>query len=75
MTSFPDSYNTVNSQVEFLVYELENNYTELYNLLVDESSTISDMTYNFCAKYSEQENVEDTCNTRANNNRNGRKWT
>lgn len=66
ITSFPDSYYTIGSQIEFLMYELENGYSSLYDSLVLGSDSVSDLTYNFCYKFERPADTKNTCNKRAN---------
>lgn len=65
--SFPNSYQTVGGQIQFLIYELQNGYSSLYNNLVSGSSSPSDLTYEFCSKFEVPANTENTCRTRGNN--------
>jgi len=63
--SFPDSYHTVESQLQFLMYELKNSFTGVYNALSDGSDSASDLTYKFCAEFEVPYDTHNTCTTRA----------
>ena len=67
MTSFPGTYQTVGSQIEFLMYELENSYTSVYNSIMNESNSVYDSTYAFCANFEIPYDTDNTCRSRANN--------
>ena len=65
--SFPDSYNTVGSQIEFLMYELKNSFSYVYNGLYDGTSSAYDLTYDFCYHFEVPSNKETKCKDRASN--------
>lgn len=65
--SFPDSYNTVGSQIEFLMYELRNSFSYVYNGLYDGTSSAYDLTYDFCYHFENPSNKETKCKDRASN--------
>lgn len=66
-TTYPYSYKTIDSQLEFLMYELENEYISVYNALDKGTDSTSDLTYNFCANFEIPYDTKNTCKNRANN--------
>lgn len=63
--SFPNSYHTVESQLQFLMYELKNSFTGVYSALSDGTASASDLTYKFCAEFEVPYDTHNTCQTRA----------
>lgn len=67
-TMFPDSYSNIESQLEFLINELQTSYTSVYNYL-NSSNAAEDMTYYFCYNFEKPDDIESTCaNRRSNTN-------
>lgn len=66
-SSFPNSYSTVGSQIEYLMYELENQYVGVFNALSDNTMKTEDLTYKFCANFEVPYDTKNTCRNRANN--------
>lgn len=64
--TFPGTYHTIESQLNFLMYELKNGYTGVYNALVDGTSSASDLTYKFCVEFEVPYDTHNTCRARAN---------
>lgn len=64
--AYPDSYHTIDSQINFLMYELENKYVSLNDALVNGTGNTSDLTYSFCANFERPADTKNTCNNRAN---------
>lgn len=62
--TFPDTYQTVEGQINFLIYELANGYPTLYNDLLNGTSEASDLTYQFCKKFEIPADTEKACKTR-----------
>ncbi len=63
---FPNSYDTIGSQLEFLMYELENTYTGVYNTVMDRSKSANDVAYKFCVIFEAPYDTKNTCTKRAN---------
>lgn len=70
MSSYPDSYKTIESQISFLVYELDNGYSSLYNGLLTGNESASTLTYRFCKEFERPADSEITCQKRGNNAKN-----
>lgn len=62
--TYPNSYQTIDSQIEFLMYELGNSYPSIYNSLLDNNNTYNDLTYDFCAKFEIPKDTKQTCKKR-----------
>lgn len=64
--SFPDTYNTVDSQLQYLLYELENkpSYKKTYNAIYDTDMSVSDITNVFCTNFEIPRDTVKTCNNR-----------
>lgn len=67
--TFPNTYNTIGGQIDFLTYELKNSYTGLYNDLQKSSKTAAELTKEFCKTFERPANAEATCTGRANNSK------
>lgn len=65
-SSFPNSWQTIGSQIDFLVYELENSYDNLYESLKS-NDTAKNLTYRFCYNFERPADTEITCQTRGKN--------
>lgn len=65
ITSFPSTYPTIESQIEFLMYELENDHIEVFNYLNNEGNSHGDLTYNFCSNFEKPKDTEKTCKERS----------
>lgn len=65
--TYPDDYNTISSQINFLFMELKGGYKTLYNKIIKANDTVSD-AYNiaslFCLKYEIPADKEEKANTR-----------
>jgi len=61
---FPNNYSSIDSQVSFLKYELENGYYTLYNSLLAGSSSADTLSYNFCHDFERPYEKETTCKAR-----------
>ena len=68
--TFPDTYDTIGGQLDFLTYELKNGYPDLYNDLVNGRKSAYDLTKEFCKKFERPNNAEATCTGRAENSKN-----
>lgn len=66
-TMFPNSYNNIGNQIEFLINELQTSYTSVYNYLNDGNNNAGDMAYYFCVNFEKPANTENTCTNRKNN--------
>ena len=64
--SFPDTYHTADSQVRFLLYELQNKYPTLYTDLYEGNGSASDLTYDFCYNFERPAKRETSCKKRTN---------
>lgn len=65
--TFPNNYQTIEGQIQYLMYELKNGYTSLYNNLINGDSEPSDLTYQFCKNFERPADTENTCKARGNN--------
>lgn len=65
--AFPDTYSSIDSQIQFLIYELDNKYSSLYNSLLEGSDSASDLAYSFCSNFERPADTENTCRKRGNN--------
>lgn len=65
--SYPNNYNTIGGQIQYLMYELENGYSGLYNNLLEGSLTPSELTYQFCKNFERPADAENSCRARSNN--------
>lgn len=65
--SYPNNYNTIEGQIQYLIYELENGYSGLYNNLLDGSLEPSELTYQFCKNFERPDDTENTCKSRGDN--------
>lgn len=65
--AFPDTYNTIGSQIDYLMYELKNSYTSVYDAVMNSSESVYDSTYTFCANFERPADTENSCKRRANN--------
>lgn len=63
--AYPDSYHTIDSQINFLLYELEEKYVGVHTALVNGSDSASDLTYNFCVNFENPKDAKTTCSNRA----------
>ena len=63
MSSYPNSYNTVQSQYNYLLTEL-NGYSSLYNNLVIGNKSSKELTYDFCYYFERPANKEMSCKNR-----------
>lgn len=64
--SYPNTWQTVGGQINFLTYELENGYSSLYNGLKNGNDTAYNLTYQFCYNFERPADKENTCAKRAN---------
>lgn len=62
--AYPNNYQTIDSQIKFLMYELENSYVNVYNSLFDNNKSHADLTYNFCTKFEIPADTKKTCENR-----------
>ena len=62
--TFPDTYHTVEGQINFLMYELTNDYPSLYNDLLKGTSSPEDLTYQFCKIFERPYEAENECTKR-----------
>jgi len=69
INAFPDSYNTVCSQMEYLMYELENksDYAATYSSVMNANETVYNSTYTFCTNFERPTDMQNKCTSRANN--------
>lgn len=67
MNTFPDSYDTVFSQMKYLMYELENisYYNDTYVSVMDPNKSVYDSAYTFCYNFEIPSNREVKCKERA----------
>lgn len=65
--TFPNNYQTVEGQIQYLIYELKNEYPGLYNNLLNNNPEASDLAYQFCKEFERPDDTEKTCKTRGNN--------
>lgn len=65
--TYPNTYNTIGGQIDFLTYELKNGYSGLYSDLQNSSKTAAALTKEFCKTFERPANAETTCTGRANN--------
>lgn len=65
--AFPNNYDTLEAQIQFLIYELENSYNNLYNNLTTSSLSANELTYKFCKIFESPADTENTCRKRASN--------
>ena len=65
MSSYPNSYNTVQSQYNFLMSEL-NGYLSLYSDLLSGEKSSKELAYDFCYYFERPANKEVTCKNRSN---------
>ena len=63
MSSYPNSYNTVQSQYNYLLTEL-NGYSSLYNDLISGNKSSKELTYDFCYNFERPANKEMSCKNR-----------
>lgn len=68
--TFPNTYDTIGGQLDFLRYELKNGYKELYDDLINSKKSAASLTKEFCKKFERPANAESTCTYRANNSKN-----
>lgn len=66
-TSYPNCYDTIDCQISFLIGELKNGYSSLYNSLLEGSTSASDLTYLFCKEFERPYDTEKACRTRGSN--------
>ena len=62
--TFPDTYLTIDGQINFLIYELTNVYPSLYNNLLNGTSSAEDLTYQFCKIFERPSEAESECTKR-----------
>ena len=62
-SSYPNSYNTVQSQYNYLLTEL-NGYSSLYNDLISGNKSSKELTYDFCYNFERPANKELSCKNR-----------
>lgn len=62
---FPDSYWTIESQIEYLMYELRTGYKKVYDVLMDNSKSAYDKALYFCLYFERPANKETKCPIRA----------
>lgn len=62
---FPNNYSSVDAQISFLKYELENGYYQLYDSLLVGSETGEKLAYNFCVQFERPAGGSATCQARA----------
>ena len=65
--SIENNYDTLEAQIQFLIYELENSYNNLYNNLTTSSLSANELTYKFCKIFESPADTENTCRKRASN--------
>lgn len=65
MSSFPNTYHLIGSQIDYLMYELVNTYTGVYGMVTDGTSSTSDITYKFCTDFEVSDDRENVCRDRA----------
>ena len=65
-TTFPDTYQTIEGQIDFLIYELDNNFGNLLNNLETGSKSAKDLTYDFCYNFEVPADTRNTCTKRSN---------
>ena len=63
ISAYPNSYNTVQSQYNYLLSEL-NDYTELYSNLISGSKSSKELSYDFCYYFERPKNKEVSCKNR-----------
>ena len=63
ISSYPNSYNTVQSQYNYLLTEL-NGYSSLYNDLISGNKSSKELTYDFCYNFERPVNKEMSCKNR-----------
>ncbi len=61
--TFPNSYNTVQSQFEFLLIELDD-YSSLNERLVEGNKSSEELAYDFCYEFERPKNKEISCENR-----------
>lgn len=65
--SFPNNYQTIDSQIQFLIYELKNSYPSLYEDLINGNGDGNELTNKFCSQFEKPYDTENTCRNRGNN--------
>ena len=63
LNAYPNSYNTVQSQFNFLLSEL-NSYSSLYNDLISGAKSSKELAYDFCYKFERPAKKEISCKNR-----------
>jgi len=62
---FPDSYWTIESQIQYLMYELQNGYRDVYNVLMDSTKSPYDKALYFCLYFEKPADKKNKCPKRA----------
>lgn len=62
-SSFPDSWETIGGQINFLIYELENSYSSLYEALKTDADA-KDLVYKFCYDFERPSEYQTSCHNR-----------
>lgn len=65
-TMFPNSYNNIGNQINFLINELQTSYTSVYSYLKESNNSAGDMAYYFCVNFEKPADTENTCTNRKN---------
>lgn len=67
LSTYPNSYNTVCSQMKYLMYELKNksDYKPTYESVMNPSVSVYDSTYKFCTNFERPANMNSVCADRA----------
>lgn len=67
LSTYPNSYNTVCSQMKYLMYELKNKsaYSPTYESVMNPSVSVYDSTYKFCTNFERPANMNSVCADRA----------
>lgn len=65
--TFPNNWQSVDGQLQFLFNELHSGYASLYNSLISGVDSANTMAYNFCYYFERPANKVTTCSNRANN--------
>ena len=63
LNAYPNSYNTVQSQFNFLLSEL-NSYSDLYNDLISGAKSSKELAYDFCYEFERPSKKEISCKNR-----------
>ena len=62
---FPNSYHTIESQIQYLMYELQNGYRDVYNVLMDSTKSPYDKALYFCLYFEKPADKKNKCPKRA----------